>query len=68
MGHAEAAVLAAFNVNPHLSRAFRASQNMQPKAPCNPALKAKEFEQGFKVESTRAWFEALGIKAGVRMP
>ncbi|CAE7486069.1 CAC [Symbiodinium natans] len=23
----------------------------------------KEFEQGFKVESTKAWFEALGIKA-----
>lgn len=23
----------------------------------------KEFEHGFKVESTRAWFEALGIKA-----
>ena len=31
------------------------------------ALNAKqEFERGFKVESTKAWFEALGIKAGAR--
>ena len=34
-------------------------------APIPTATRRQEFEHGFKVESTRAWFEALGIKAGL---